>query len=226
MVNANNLKDALADDLSSALDAVRRTGETLRELPRVMITAEERLRQRIRAALRVVIATTFLGISGLISFGATVTMALAKKADHSTQTREKRSKGHHRARKHRLYSRPDGAMRLSGTASWYGGKFQHRRTASGKTFDTHTMMAAHLTLPFGTKVKVTNMSNHRTCIVEITDRGPYVGNRIIDLSYAAANRLGFASTGTAKVSIEVLPDGEEYTLNYSDPVELMRVGGE
>jgi rare lipoprotein A len=70
------------------------------------------------------------------------------------------------------------------------------------------------------------MSNHRTCIVEITDRGPYVGNRIIDLSYAAANRLGFASTGTANVSIEVLPDGEEYTLNYSDPVELLRAGGE
>jgi rare lipoprotein A len=70
------------------------------------------------------------------------------------------------------------------------------------------------------------MSNHRRCIVELTECTPYVGNRIIDLSYAAAKRLGFASTGTAKVWIKVLPDGEEYTLNYSDPVELLRAGGE
>jgi rare lipoprotein A len=91
-----------------------------------------------------------------------------------------------------------------GIASWYGGEFHNRRTASGVRFNTEAMMAAHRTLPFGSKVRVTNLENKRSCIVQITDRGPFKHGRIIDLSHAAAERLGMASTGTARVELEVL----------------------
>jgi rare lipoprotein A len=70
-------------------------------------------------------------------------------------------------------------------------------------------MAAHKTLPFGTKVRVTNLDNAQTVIVEITDRGPYVGDRIIDVSHAAALELGFADLGTANVKLDILRDEEE-----------------
>jgi rare lipoprotein A len=88
----------------------------------------------------------------------------------------------------------------TGTASWYGPGFQGKKTASGATFNTHAYTAAHKYLKFGTKVKVTNLSNQRSVLVTITDRGPYVRGRIIDLSQAAKNALGMG--GTAKVSLE------------------------
>ena len=91
---------------------------------------------------------------------------------------------------------------MVGTASWYGHGFHNRKTASGKRFDQNAMMAAHRTLPFGTMVKVTNLKNHKSCIVEIADRGPFVKNRIIDVSRGAAQELGF--DGIAQVSLEVI----------------------
>jgi rare lipoprotein A (peptidoglycan hydrolase) len=172
----------------------------------VIITAEERLRQRVRAALRVAVATVFLGISGLISLGANVTMAFAKKVSSETKTGQthkvKKAKSHHKA--YYLHHRGSVSNQMRGVASWYGNQFNHRRTASGVRFNTQAMMAAHRTLPFGTKVRVTNLSNHRSCVVEITDRGPYAHGRIIDLSYAAAHQLGMAKAGTANVSLEVV----------------------
>lgn len=89
-----------------------------------------------------------------------------------------------------------------GTASWYGPGFQGRKTASGQRFNTHAMTAAHKSLAFGSKVRVTNLNNGKTVLVTITDRGPYVRGRIIDLSQAAKNALDMG--GTAKVSLEVL----------------------
>jgi rare lipoprotein A len=91
-----------------------------------------------------------------------------------------------------------------GLASWYGGKFQGRRTSSGEVFDTNLLTAAHKTLPFGTQVKVTNLANGLSTIVKINDRGPFVEGRIIDLSRAAAERIGMVGTGTTRVSVEVL----------------------
>ncbi len=91
-----------------------------------------------------------------------------------------------------------------GVASWYGPKFQGRPTASGEIFDMHRLTAAHRTLPLGTRVRVVNLENGRSVVVRINDRGPFVKNRILDLSYAAARRLGFARRGTARVRIEVL----------------------
>jgi rare lipoprotein A len=91
-----------------------------------------------------------------------------------------------------------------GMASWYGGKFHGRLTSSGEIFDTNDKTAAHLTLPFGTIVRVTNLSNGFSTVVKINDRGPFVEGRIIDLSRAAAEELGMLTQGVAPVSIEVI----------------------
>jgi rare lipoprotein A len=95
-----------------------------------------------------------------------------------------------------------------GLASWYGGKFQGRRTASGEVFDTNLFTAAHKTLPFGTLVRVTNLDTGQQTVVRINDRGPFVAGRIIDLSRAAAAAIGMAGSGVARVRVEVLPPGE------------------
>lgn len=89
-------------------------------------------------------------------------------------------------------------------ASWYGSNFHGRRTASGEIFDQERMTAAHKTLPFGTRLRVTNLRNGRSVLVTVTDRGPYVRNRQLDVSLAAARRLGFVGPGTAPVLIEKL----------------------
>ena len=98
--------------------------------------------------------------------------------------------------------------RLHGIASWYGGVFQGRKTASGERYDMYAMTACHPTLPFGSLVKVINHRNHRSVVVKITDRGDLVEqNRIIDLSYGAAQRLAMTKSGLAKVDLEVLTLG-------------------
>ncbi|ASZ10342.1 septal ring lytic transglycosylase RlpA family protein [Chitinophaga pendula] len=89
----------------------------------------------------------------------------------------------------------------TGKASFYADKFQGRRTANGEIFRQGRKTAAHRTLPFGTKVKVTNLANGRSIKVRINDRGPFVDGRIIDLSKKAARQLGMISTGVAPVEI-------------------------
>lgn len=102
-------------------------------------------------------------------------------------------------------STEEGRYSEDGIASWYGPGFHGRRTASGKRFNTHKLTAAHRTLPFGTKVLVTNLANDKTVEVEINDRGPAKKTkRLIDLSKAAAKKLGFASAGVTKVRVEVV----------------------
>ena len=91
-----------------------------------------------------------------------------------------------------------------GVASWYGGKFHGRTTASGEPYDMHAMTAAHPSLPFGTKVRVTNLENGRTVVLRINDRGPFAKRRIIDVSRHAAEHLGFRDAGLAKVRVEVI----------------------
>ena len=92
----------------------------------------------------------------------------------------------------------------SGQASWYGPGFYGNRTASGEVLRPGTLTAAHRTLPFGTLVRVTNLGNGRTAVVRINDRGPFHGTRVIDLAHGAASELGVASSGIAKVRLEVL----------------------
>jgi len=93
---------------------------------------------------------------------------------------------------------------LHGQASWYGPGFHGKKTASGEIFDQRRLTAAHKTLPLGTIAKVTNLENGNTVEVEINDRGPYVGQRVIDVSRAAAKALGFIDSGIAVVRIEPL----------------------
>ncbi len=92
----------------------------------------------------------------------------------------------------------------TGEASWYGERHQGRRTANGDPYDMYRLTAAHPALPLGTKVRVTNLQNGRSVEVRVNDRGPTVSGRIIDLSYAAARRLGAIATGTIPVSVRVL----------------------
>ena len=92
----------------------------------------------------------------------------------------------------------------TGEASWYGPGFFGNRTANGEVFRPGTMTAAHRTLPFGTKVKVTNLRNGKETIVRINDRGPFSGHRVIDIAHGAAQHLGLVSSGIAQVRLEVL----------------------
>ncbi|MEO8250188.1 MAG: septal ring lytic transglycosylase RlpA family protein [Burkholderiales bacterium] len=91
---------------------------------------------------------------------------------------------------------------VSGTAAWYGGKFNGRKTASGQRFNASALTAAHATLPFGTRVRVTNLKNKRSVVVTINDRLSSSAGRVIDVSRGAAQRLGFVKAGLADVRLE------------------------
>ena len=93
---------------------------------------------------------------------------------------------------------------MTGMASWYGAPFHGRRSSDGSRYNKNEFTAAHLTYPFGTLVKVTNLRNNKSCVVKITDRGPYAHGRIIDLSQKAAEELGMLSSGVVKVKLEVV----------------------
>ena len=95
-------------------------------------------------------------------------------------------------------------FRERGVASWYGKKFHGRRTSSGEPYDMYQMTAAHKSLPLPTYVKVTNLENGRSATLKVNDRGPFHDNRVIDLSYAAALKLGVAEKGTALVEVEAV----------------------
>jgi rare lipoprotein A len=101
-----------------------------------------------------------------------------------------------------------------GTASWYGTKFHGHLTSNGETYNMYRMSAAHKSLPIPCYVKVTNLDNGRTAIVRVNDRGPFHGGRIIDLSYAAATKLGYADKGVARVNVEMI-DAYQYQLARS-----------
>jgi len=99
---------------------------------------------------------------------------------------------------------PDVAKVITGEASWYGPGFYGNRTANGEIYRRGTLTAAHRTLPFGTKVRVTNLWNGRSAVIRINDRGPFVAHRVIDLGHGAASTLGLTSSGIAEVRLEVL----------------------
>lgn len=92
----------------------------------------------------------------------------------------------------------------TGMISYYGGKFHGRKTASGARFDKNAMTAAHRTLPFGTRLKVTNLANGKSVVVTVNDRGPFSHGRILDLSEAAARKIGMMDKGTVRATITVL----------------------
>lgn len=91
-----------------------------------------------------------------------------------------------------------------GMASWYGPGFHGKRCANGEIYNQYGLTAAHRTLPFGTRVQVTNLNNNRAVVVRINDRGPFIRGRIIDLSKGAAREIGMISSGVAPVTVEIL----------------------
>ena len=108
----------------------------------------------------------------------------------------------------------------TGTASWYGTKFHGQPTANGEKYDLYGMSAAHKTLPLPTYVKVTNLDNGRTVVLRVNDRGPFYSDRIIDLSFAAAKKLGYAESGTARVKVEGI-DPQQWWADQGRPVPTM-----
>src|SRR6266540_6016791 len=99
---------------------------------------------------------------------------------------------------------PESPTIVDGVASYYGREHHGKKTANGEIFDMTKLTAAHRSLPFGTQVKVTNLSNQRSVVVRINDRGPYYQGRIIDLSLAAAERLEMVQAGIVRVKVEIL----------------------
>ena len=95
-----------------------------------------------------------------------------------------------------------------GISSWYGPNFHGKLTANGEIFDMYGTTAAHKTLPLNSIVRVINLENNKSIILKINDRGPYVGDRILDCSYGAAKKLGFDKEGTASVRIEIIDFGD------------------
>jgi len=112
-----------------------------------------------------------------------------------------------------------------GNASWYGAPFHGRKASNGETYDMNKMTAAHRTLPFDSMVRVTNLNNGKTATVRITDRGPFVDNRIIDLSFAAAKAIESVGAGVVPVRIEVISGPDPYTGFFTVQVGAFRERG-
>lgn len=115
-----------------------------------------------------------------------------------------------------------GSYKQRGQASWYGKRYHGQRTASGDVYDMYSMTAAHPTLPIPSYVRVTNLQNGSSVTVRINDRGPFLGDRLIDLSYVAAYKLGILANGSARVEVEsILPDGSgKQNLAATPPAQL------
>jgi len=126
----------------------------------------------------------------------------------------------------RYYVLDSGAgYRQRGIASWYGSKFHGRRTSSGEPYDMHLATAAHKTLPLPSYAEVTNLDNGRKVIVKINDRGPFKDDRLIDLSYGAALRLGMIGTGTAPVEVRVVDSATVRPATEEDGTETWLQAG-
>lgn len=133
---------------------------------------------------------------GLVSDDSKVNSVQGKQSESAVKSIQK---GRNSTSKKQVHSKVQ-----MGVASYYGPGFHGRRTANGEKFNMHAMTAAHRTLPFGTKVKVTNTRNGMHAIVRVNDRGPYIGGRVIDLSVAAAKQIGSIQSGIANVKVEVV----------------------
>lgn len=156
----------------------------------------------MRAKLFVVLESIFLGLGLLILTPSVNPLPVAK-----ASTKAHRSNISANASPVAQNSKKKGPQPLAVwecTTSWYGGDFDGQPTATGETYDMYADTAAHPTLPLGSIVRVTNPRNHRSQIVRINDRGPYVTGRELDVSYAVAQKLGFDQRGTAKVRLELL----------------------
>jgi rare lipoprotein A len=116
-----------------------------------------------------------------------------------------------------------GDYRRQGTASWYGRKFHGQRTTSGEFYDMFSLTAAHPTLPIPSYARITNLANHRSVVVRINDRGPFSSGRIMDVSYAAAHKLGFVQDALASVEVESLAPAGRTVAQAAAPAPVVMV---
>ena len=154
----------------------------------------------MRAKLFVVLESVFLGL-GLLAFTPSVNPTAIGKPSNPLQRSAAQNSSTHKAN---VNTQPKPLAVWECTTSWYGQDFDGLTTANGETYDMYAETAAHPTLPLGSIVRVVNTRNHRSQIVRINDRGPYVEGRELDVSYEVARRLGFDQTGLAKVRLELL----------------------
>ncbi|MBK1666378.1 hypothetical protein CKO10_18245, partial [Rhodospirillum rubrum] len=122
------------------------------------------------------------------------------------------------------YPKEDYSYSQTGTASWYGRDFHGKRTANGETFDMNRLTAAHTTLPLPSIVRVTNLGNGRSVTVRVNDRGPFVGERLIDMSRASARALGFEAQGTARVRVQILAQESQVAKREAMGGEMLYAG--
>ena len=128
-------------------------------------------------------------------------------------------------KRYRVMSSEEGYFERGVVASWYGEKFHGHKTSNGEIFDMYEVSAAHKSLPIPSFLKVTNLDNNRSIVVRVNDRGPFHGDRIIDLSYAAAVKLGYADRGTARVELEAIVVKGDAPRERIEQPQLARVGG-
>jgi rare lipoprotein A len=169
------------------------------------------MKKQAGMSLRKIVAIALFAMGSLVTLGSTVNFALGKvrKVKSTGQFRLLNIYNSMRASRPAFIEAMNKAT--SGLASWYGGMFHGRKTAMGTTYNMYAMTAAHRSLPLGTWVQVTNQQNGKSVVVQVTDRGPYVANRVMDLSYAAAQRLGYANAGTTHISMKVLGTNPDAT---------------
>ena len=139
---------------------------------------------------------------------ATLAVLTTMGAAHGPNTMEKTSKPDQPTQTASVTTKPITRKTKAyevGPASWYGKFFHGKQTASGETYNMYEMTAAHPDLPLGTRLKVTNLKNDRSVVVRVNDRGPMVPGRIIDLSYGAAQELGFTAKGVQRVRLDIVP---------------------
>ena len=132
----------------------------------------------------------------------------SKPSPTATKKEKQKNKKHNKKKKNNKSTFDKSKKVFWGISSYYGPKFHGKLTANGEIFDMYGVTAAHKELPFNTTVRVTNENNGKSMLIRINDRGPYVGNRILDCSFGAAKKLGFVGEGTAPVKIEVIEWGD------------------
>jgi rare lipoprotein A (peptidoglycan hydrolase) len=166
----------------------------------------------MRAKLFVVLESVFLAL-GLLAFTPSVNPTVNGKPSNPLQ-QNKRPDAH--TQKLNATAQPKPLAVWECTTSWYGEDFDGHATANGETYDMYAETAAHPTLPLGSIVRVVNTRNHRSQIVRINDRGPYIEGRELDVSYEVARRLGFDQSGLAKVRLELLKVPTRQELTHHD----------
>jgi rare lipoprotein A (peptidoglycan hydrolase) len=170
----------------------------------------------MRAKLFILLESVFLGLGLLILTPSINPTPSAKTSSPAVQSRISADAAHASQAKAGSKSGPQPIAVWTCITSWYGEDFDGQPTATGETYDMYADTAAHPTLPLGSIVRVTNPRNHRSQIVRINDRGPYVEGRELDVSYAVAQKLGFDQRGTARVRLELLqvPKRQSMVRNY------------